>query len=377
VTVPQIKDHAGLDDLLAKEGGEATFKVLCDAAQLWTAAKSDGGEPIVTSLHGIESEEVDYIIEGRIARANLTMYSGDPGSSKTFLALCEAASLTRGRVPATEAKCAPLRILYASTENSAAHVIGPRFRAMGGDDKKFFLLDGATDAKGNSMGITFGNLAPVERAIQKHKIDVVYFDPLQSYFGADADFHKANEVRPRMDALMKLATKYNVAVVLIRHLAKSSGGRAIHKGLGSIDFTGAVRIEMMIGNRADAPNDRAILTVKNNLGRHAPGLRFAIEGDGMDARLVWKGETSLSLGDLIAPESAKGNTGISRAIEFLNEQLKDGPRQFSELLATSEFGERMLERAAKLSGIVRTREKARGPVTWSLPRHSEKEAKGE
>jgi putative DNA primase/helicase len=375
VRIPDIAPggHAGLDDLLALPGGLETFKALCKAAPVYNIAKKSGNEPIVNVLHDVSNEPVDYIWDGRIARGSLTMFSGDPGSAKTFLALSVSADLTRGRVPLTGAKCKPLRILYASTENSAAHVIGPRFRAMGGDDRNFYLLDGALDAAGGPTGITFGNLMPVERAVEKYKINALFFDPIQAYFGADADFHKANEVRPRMDALTRLAAKYNIAIVLIRHLAKSSGGRAIHKGLGSIDFTGAVRIELMVGNRADNPNDRAIITVKNNLGIFAPALRFAIEGTSMNARLVWKGESALTLGDLLAPETAKRTQSeISKAAEFLRGQLKAGPRLQRDI-ATDEFSARTLQRAADRIGVSKTRKVisgagAQGPWEWALPK---------
>lgn len=366
VRVPPIAPHAGLDDLLAIDGGAELFRRMCESEPVWNEAEGSGS-PVVESLANVESEAVEWIWNGRIARGNLTMFSGDPGSAKTFVALAISADLTRGRIPVTKEKCPPLRVLYASTENSAKHVIGPRFRAMGGDDNRFLLLDGATDAKGQLTGITFANLAPVERAIQEKKIDLVFFDPVQSYFGADADFHKANEVRPRMDSLMRLAAKYNIAIVLIRHLAKNSGGRAIHRGLGSIDFTGAVRVELMIGTRADHPNERAILTAKNNLGEHLHGLGFRIEGTGMDAHLKWTGDTTLTLGDLTAPEAASAShSGINRAIEYLQTALANGPKQASEIFSTGQYSERMLQRAAKLIAIEKFRTKARGPVMWKL-----------
>src|SRR5271166_1423612 len=163
---------AGIDDLLACEGGATNLRRICTNAKKWSDDDA-GAVPVTQPLSEVESEKVDWVWEGRIARGEVTMFSGDPGSAKTFVTMSVAADLTRGRIPASGAgKLKPLCVLYASCENSASHVIGPRFRAMGGDDKKLILLDGAVDAAGNSAGITFSNLAPVERAIQKHKADL-------------------------------------------------------------------------------------------------------------------------------------------------------------------------------------------------------------
>jgi hypothetical protein len=368
VQMPRLTSDGktGLDDMLAHEGGAGCFRALCEAAPSWTDARAAGITPISRSLSDVVDEDVDYLWDGRIARGAVTMFSGDPGSAKTFVALSVAADLTRGRIPACGGKCSPLRIVYASTENCAETVTGPRFRAMDGDPRRFFLLDGATDAMGNPVGVTFADLSPVERMVESCKADVVFFDPIQSYFGADADFHKANEVRPRMDALLRMARERNIAIVLIRHLAKSSGGRAIHKGLGSIDFTGAVRIELMIGNAANAPTDRAIVPIKNNLGPASAALCFVIEGKGREAKVVWKGESVLTAADLVAPEQATGRNGIGRAVEFLRERLRDGPKLLQDLLSSGEFNKRMLERAANIAGVLKRRKKARGPVEWYL-----------
>ena len=74
---------------------------------------------------------------------------------------------------------------------------------------------------GKATGLTFGNLGPIEREIVRRKAGLLIFDPVQSYFGDDKDSHKATEVRPRMDALISLAKRHNIAVLLIRHLSKA------------------------------------------------------------------------------------------------------------------------------------------------------------
>ncbi len=81
----------------------------------------------------------------------------------------------------------------------------------------------------------------IEQAIVATQASLLIVDPIQSYLGADVGAHHSNETPPVLDGLGQLARKHNCCVLLVRHLSKNSGGRAIHRGLGSIDIAGAAR----------------------------------------------------------------------------------------------------------------------------------------
>jgi len=315
----------------------------------------------VRSLHDVEAKLPTYIWDKRLARGELTMFSGDPGSSKTFLMLSIAADLSRGRAPVTGERCKPMRILFCSTENSPEHVTAPRFRAMGGDDRNFLLFESP---------MTLADVGPLDQAVVKHKIDLLVLDPLQSYFGEGADSHKATEVRPRMDALMRLAVKHNTAIAIVRHLSKAPSGRAIHRGMGSIDFSAAVRIEFMVGNRADNPNDRAVITVKNNLGQYAPALGFAIEGDGLKAKLRWTGETNMKLADLTAPETVdkQAKTKISQCEGYLKALLEQGPVRVADVAGKGVYDAQTVRRAGGRLGVKYEGSKQKSKTVMVLPK---------
>jgi hypothetical protein len=83
-----------------------------------------------------------------------------------------------------------------------------------------------------------------------------------------------------LDGLAKLAESYQRTILLLRHLSKQSGGKAIHRGLGSIDLTGAVRSEMLAGSLPDDPAARALVHVKTNVGAIGASLNYAIDGEG-------------------------------------------------------------------------------------------------
>jgi putative DNA primase/helicase len=81
----------------------------------------------------------------------------------------------------------------------------------------------------------------LEASIQDNHPRLVVIDPIQAYLGGKVDINRANETRPLLAALRKLAETYRCAIVVVRHPAKSGVGSAIHRGLGSIDFIGAAR----------------------------------------------------------------------------------------------------------------------------------------
>ena len=157
-------------------------------------------------------------------------------------------------------------------------------------------------------------------------------DPLQSYLGAGVDLHRSNETRPIMDGMARLAEKHDLAILLLRHLSKQSGGKAIFRGLGSIDLTGAARSEMLAGSLPDGPETRALVHIKSNVGRMADALGYAIDGWGHFAGLVnhrftaadgsaWRGA---------CPEARRGT-------QWLAEQLEVGSFEQRDLQAFVDF----------------------------------------
>jgi predicted ATP-dependent serine protease len=110
---------------------------------------------------------------------------------------------------------------------------------MSGDETCQLILDCARNADGTMRPITFADTDVIEEAIKRTRARLVIFDPYQSYMPPGVDSHKAAETRPMPDGLAKLAERTSVAILIIVHLAKNSGGRAIHSILGSIDLAAA------------------------------------------------------------------------------------------------------------------------------------------
>ena len=210
-------------------------------------------KPDLVCLADVGARAVDWLWAPFIPMGMLSMLSGDPGAGKSFLALAVAADLSCGRLRDGRI-VEPASTLYLSVENRIAQSIRPRFDALNGNAAHFHVLRGtlySADGDEHHGGVTLADISTLERAISETSARLVIVDPIQSYLGASVDLHRSNETRPIMDGLSKLAESRGLAILLLRHLSKQYGGKAILRGLGSIDLTGAVRSEMLAGSLPD------------------------------------------------------------------------------------------------------------------------------
>ncbi len=279
----------GLNATFAPPHEEAKLLELARGINRYPAGHTPGVlAPDLICLADVVPRQVPWLWPGYLAFGMMAMLSGDPDAGKTFIALAIAADLSNGRIPVSGEECEPMSTLYLSNENAPEYVIRPRFDALRGTASHFHLLRGSVTGNGDEelrAAVTLQDIHILDAAIDRTRAKLLIVDPVQSYMGADVDAHRANETRPVMDGLIALGEKYGTCVLVVRHLAKASSSRAIHSGLGSIDLTGAVRMEMIAGNVADDTTTRAMVQIKNNVGPRAQSLAYKIVGEQMQAKL--------------------------------------------------------------------------------------------
>ena len=333
--------------------------------------RTDLRRPELLTLSQVEAREVDWLWRPYLASGMLAMLSGDPGAGKTFIGLAIAADLTIGRVPSTAEPCPPGDVLYLSLENSPAYVLRPRFDSLGGDPNRFILLRGSVTVNGERperSAVQLSDVSLLSDALRQTQARLVIVDPIQSYLGAQVDAHRSNETRPVMDGLVRLAEEHGCCILLVRHLGKAPTGKAIHRGLGSIDLTGAVRTELLAGCSPDDPAQRALVQVKSNLGSFGPSLGYSIEPDG---RFRWTGESHLTASSILAPEqNGEENGAMAEAQGFLLSALAQGARPAREVMAEARqegITERTLKRAKKDLRVLSHKGSMSDPWEWALP----------
>jgi hypothetical protein len=330
----------------------------------FTSDREDsGGGNGASSGHGlicladVQARPVEWLWEPFIPIGMLSMLSGDPGTGKSFIALSVAAELSHGKLRDGR-NVDPANTLYLSVENPLAESVRPRFDALGGDAARLYSLNKA---------ITLADIEALDEAITRSSAHLVIVDPIQSYFGAGVDLHRSNETRPIMDGLSRLAEAHQCAFLLLRHLSKQSGGKAIHRGLGSIDLTGAVRSEILAGSLPDEPDTRALVHIKSNVGRMGHALGYTIDGEG---RFAWTGESSLTAADLLAAPAGPGDYKLAEASQWLTALLMPGEREAKEVREqadTDGISRATLRRAQQALKIRPHKAGMKGPWVWALP----------
>lgn len=368
VQLPGLPEKGDVSDWLdAGHGPDELLEVV-----EWTPALY-GRTPAILRAADVEREEVRWLWHLRIPRGKLTLIEGDPGLGKSWLTMVLAANISRGWPLPDDgpepSRTEPGNVIILSAEDGAGDTIRPRLEDAGADLSRVFLLTGSQEEP--DVGISMArDLDLLDEAARKLSPELVIVDPLQAYLGPGVDMHRANETRPVLAALARFAERHGCAVVLVRHLTKSGADRAIYRGLGSIDFTGAARSVLRVGKDPNDQQKRILAHIKTNLGPPAVSLAFVIH----NGRFEWAGTSTVTAEDMDAPDDPEARSKVQEAIEFLREELADGPRLGEELIREArkqlDISDRTLKRAKAILGVESYRERGRGnrgQWYWSLP----------
>lgn len=312
----------------------------------------------IACMADVDPVDVSFLWEPFLPLGKLTLLEGDPGAGKTFLALQLAACISTGAplpgrdgVPA-EAR-PPATVLYMSAEDGLADTLRPRLDKMGADPGKVYVLTGWKTDDGSDTGpITLADVGIIEEALNSVRPVLVVVDPIQAYLGAKVDMHRANEIRPVMAALAALAEKYETALLCVRHLSKAPSGRAIYRGMGSIDFSAAARSILLAGQDPEDPEKRGIIHLKSSLAMAGPAIGFEITPEGF----FWTGLSTLTVGGLFKGDiqAEEDRSTVEEAEGFLLEVLAAGPIAAKELVREAKecgISKRTLDRAKKKLGV--------------------------
>ena len=229
-------------------------------------------EPLpLRSIAQVELKEIEWLWCPYIPRNKLTLLEGDPGEGKSWITLAIAADVSRGKLGIN-----PADVLIASAEDDLGDTIRPRLEELGADVERVFPIE-ETFALGSKKGSNDEAFSLLETHISEKRPALVIIDPLVAYLGSGVDMHRQNETRPVMARLANLAAKYHCAFLLVRHIRKEQG-KALYRGIGSIDFTAAVRSVMLAGHAEDDEGkiERAVIHIKCNVAPLGEPLGYVL-----------------------------------------------------------------------------------------------------
>ena len=308
----------------------------------------------IINMADVEAVAVKWLWKPYIPLGKITIIQGDPGEGKTTLALSIAAAFTQGENLPNEVETkVPMNVIYQTAEDGLADTIKPRLEAVNADCARVLVIDESKE----ELSMTDER---IEKAIQQTGAKLIILDPIQAYIGANVDMHRANEIRPVMSKLGRIAEEYGCAVVLIGHMNKAAGQKSSYRGLGSIDITAVARSVLIVGKMRDSPSKRIITQAKSSLAPVGKSLLYE------NSALEWKGEVDITAEQFLENGGAELSK-LEIATEFLLEILKDGKVSQKEIAAAAsdyDFSARTLNEAKKNLKVLSI--KANNKWYWKL-----------
>ncbi|MCI0702876.1 MAG: AAA family ATPase [Planctomycetia bacterium] len=297
----------------------------------------------------IAPASIQWLWKPWLARGKLSILDGDPGTGKSFFTIDLAARISRaGPLPDGQLLERPLSTLLMSAEDDAADTIRPRAGAAGADLARVIVA--ASPGTSDPLPQFPDCIPELSRIIYEHGAELLVIDPMMSFFPPRVCTNSDQRVRQALGPLTALASETGCAILLVRHLSKTSGPSAVYRGSGSIGIVGAARTGLLLSRHPDDPDLRVLAMTKTNVGPLARSLGFRLSTSETGPALQWVGRVDLTADELCGSSASQeiARRPRERAAEFLRLELANGPRavvELEQLAAERGIGWRTIVRA--------------------------------
>ena len=325
--------------------------------------------PLIVCADQVKPRRVEWLWHHRVPLGKITLISGDPnvGKSTLFVDLHARVSTGRAFPDGAPAPCGPTLILTA--EDAPDDTLVPRLMAAEADLSKVHILGG-----GERRIVLPDDMRMLAEAVERIRPTLVTIDPITEFLSGDTNTWKDDSVRAALNPPAGLAREFNFALIASRHLNKSSNGRALYRGGGSIAFTALARTEYLAARDPENPTRVILAEVKNNLAPSQPSLSYTLEGAGeFDAvRVCWAGTSALTADQLCVMDDPETKTQIDEAKDFLSKVLEDGPVSVPKAKAEASAAGLSWRTVQRAQSALRLKTEkvgfgGEGPWYWSLP----------
>jgi putative DNA primase/helicase len=336
---------------------------------IWEAEKASvrnsvapkSGEPFALNLlkaSVIQPKKIKWLWENRIPFGKLTLFVGDPGKGKSMVSTYVAAVTTTGQKWYDSKNVSPSsEALIFASEDDYDDTIVPRLMAAGANlDKIHFeqLISEREMRLDRDIELIRKTLA------ENPEIRLVIIDPVSNYLG-EIKMNDEQAVRRVLGPLKGIAEETSVAIIGIMHLNKKTDLQAVNRVGGAMAFVGVARAVWLFCEDNNAPDEFQMLSVKQNIGKHAGGLKYKIDTRNVDIEgeaisqpcIGWIGETEKSANDMLVFNGGR-STELDKAIEWLKNILSSGTMRATEVeegAVEAGFSERTLKRAKHEVGV--------------------------
>ena len=335
----------------------------------------------VIRVADVAAERVTWLWHGYIPQGKLSLIDGDPGDGKSTLTLDIASRVTTGTPMPDGSPTQRGSVLILSAEDGVADTIRPRLDAAGADVARAYVFDEVVeDGRARPVSLP-GDLDAIAAQIARYSVRLVTIDPLMAFLGGSVDSHRDQDVRSVLHPLSKLAESTGAAFCVVRHMNKTSGGKAIYRGGGSIGIVGAARAGFVVAPDPDDDDRRIFACSKMNIAIKPKSMAYRLVTDAERdvARVQWEGTVDHHADDLMTRLDDDDRTERDEAVDFLLDLLADGPVSAVKVKSAAraaDITERTLKRAKKQLKVESRKGGFDAGWVWSLPEGGHDDPKG-
>lgn len=322
----------------------------------------------IINCKNIKAEKINWLWYPYIAKGKLTLLEGDPGLGKSWLVIGLCSLLSRGKkLPMQTAPSGKQTVLIMTSEDGIGDTIVPRIESCKGHKRYFNVIE-------QPMNFGEDGIDEVQECVEALKPDILVIDPILAYLGTGVDMNKASETRPVLSRLHLMAQEFNMAVIGIRHLTKSTHDNPMMRGQGSVDFVAVSRSLLMVMKHPEDDKRRLLTHAKCNIAPMGKTVEYIIDfenkpafkfGDFIDMTAT---EIAHATKENHKNNAAGGGTTKETVKTFLEEALADGPvplRDIKEQAEIQSISWSLVEKVQRDEGIVKVMR--RGVKMWELP----------
>jgi hypothetical protein len=358
---------------------------------------ADDGERITRSLADVTPTKVEWLWRGWLPLGKVSILEGEPEEGKSVITLAWAAIVTRGYEwpptivddePLPLDQSEPADVVLVGVEDDEADTVVPRLDAAGADRTRVHVMNQPVDDKGNPISFVIPeDIDRLRRAIDETGAKLVVIDPITAFLSTKrAKAGDDPSTRQALMPLVEVAGDTGCAIVLVRHLNKTQGMRAKHRGSGTIAYTGIARSVIVAGELKEPKENgptHAIALTKGNLTKRPQAIGYRLDsatGDAESPVIIWLGALDLSADQLVGADGAKVSDARKTAPvrdeceRVLGELLADGPMPMKEAIKKTRdavgCGAGSVHDAAKRLGVLKKSVRAGGVIahwTWEMP----------
>ena len=282
-----------------------------------TAETAQASAPRITVLHAGDRPRrpKSFLWKPFIPKHELTLMFGNQGTGKSTAATLIGAEFSRGRRPLSSRECAPIKVLYISSEEDA-DAIESRFLCSRADMRNVGWIDRDL-AEQLRINIS-ARPDELTQIIKDEGAQFVIFDVIQNFIGAESehDLNSTDSVGKALIRLTQIARESDCSILYLAHPRKGgSDDDANFAVAGSAEFTRKPRsvIKCIYDETGTDPDRRVLVQTKTNASKLATSVAFRIFGCEAEAPDDPDDEVAEPYGAVFVSESAVTKDIIERA----------------------------------------------------------------